>query len=99
MRCRCGGDTQVTDSRVIEEGMRRRRHCTSCNRRFTTYETTAKPANHAARRDYKKRYDAERYAAQTDEQKLRAKMRREARRVAMETGRRPEALYKEWNCA
>ena len=33
-------DTQVVDSRVSEEGdtIRRRRRCTACDRRFTTYE-------------------------------------------------------------
>ena len=34
-------DTQVIDSRVSEPGgaIRRRRRCTSCQKRFTTYET------------------------------------------------------------
>ncbi len=34
-------DTQVIDSRVSEDGesIRRRRRCTNCNKRFTTYET------------------------------------------------------------
>lgn len=33
-------DTQVIDSRVLEEGdaIRRRRRCVACDRRFTTYE-------------------------------------------------------------
>ncbi|WP_323018520.1 transcriptional regulator NrdR [Castellaniella sp.] len=37
--CSCS-DTQVVDSRVSEEGdtIRRRRRCTACDRRFTTYE-------------------------------------------------------------
>ncbi|MBV2180454.1 transcriptional regulator NrdR [Castellaniella sp. MT123] len=37
--CSCP-DTQVVDSRVSEEGdtIRRRRRCTDCDRRFTTYE-------------------------------------------------------------
>lgn len=37
--CSCA-DTQVIDSRVSEEGdtIRRRRRCTACDRRFTTYE-------------------------------------------------------------
>jgi transcriptional repressor NrdR len=43
MKCPfCGSlDTQVIDSRVSEEGesIRRRRRCTECNKRFTTYET------------------------------------------------------------
>jgi transcriptional repressor NrdR len=43
MKCPfCGtDDTQVVDSRVSEEGdrIRRRRRCTACDKRFTTYET------------------------------------------------------------
>ncbi|MFC4296577.1 MAG: transcriptional regulator NrdR [Castellaniella sp.] len=37
--CNCA-ETQVVDSRVSEEGdtIRRRRRCTACDRRFTTYE-------------------------------------------------------------
>ena len=38
--CKCS-DTQVIDSRVSEDGesIRRRRRCTKCSKRFTTYET------------------------------------------------------------
>jgi transcriptional repressor NrdR len=43
MKCPfCGAaDTQVVDSRASEEGdsIRRRRRCTACDKRFTTYET------------------------------------------------------------
>lgn len=43
MKCPfCGvDDTQVIDSRVNEEGnaIRRRRKCSTCDKRFTTYET------------------------------------------------------------
>ncbi|HSU43918.1 MAG TPA: transcriptional regulator NrdR [Casimicrobiaceae bacterium] len=43
MKCPfCGSDdTQVIDSRVSEPGdsIRRRRKCTACQKRFTTYET------------------------------------------------------------
>ncbi|MFZ5556209.1 MAG: transcriptional regulator NrdR [Pseudomonadota bacterium] len=42
MKCPfCGGaDTQVVDSRAIEDGysIRRRRRCPACDKRFTTYE-------------------------------------------------------------
>ena len=40
MRCPfCGNsDTKVTDSRESDDGIRRRRECLGCNRRFTTYE-------------------------------------------------------------
>src|SRR5687768_15647192 len=40
MRCPyCGhSDTKVTDSREADDGIRRRRECLDCGRRFTTYE-------------------------------------------------------------
>jgi transcriptional repressor NrdR len=40
MRCpHCGHlDTKVTDSREADDGIRRRRECLGCGRRFTTYE-------------------------------------------------------------
>src|SRR3990172_6000671 len=42
MRCPfCGSvDNQVLESRVVEEGeaIRRRRQCTGCHKRFTTFE-------------------------------------------------------------
>lgn len=36
-RCK-SGTTQVIDSRDCADGIRRRRECTSCKHRFTTYE-------------------------------------------------------------
>lgn len=45
MRCpKCQhADTRVVDSRPVEDGaaLRRRRHCESCNERFTTFERLA----------------------------------------------------------
>ena len=40
MRCPyCGfNDSKVTDSREADDGIRRRRECLKCGRRFTTYE-------------------------------------------------------------
>jgi transcriptional repressor NrdR len=61
MKCPfCGHpDTQVVDSRGADEGdfIRRRRRCTSCDRRFTTYERAelAMPAivkRNGSRNDY-----------------------------------------------
>lgn len=34
----CGGNTKVTDNRDAPEGVRRRRECLKCKKRFTTYE-------------------------------------------------------------
>jgi transcriptional repressor NrdR len=39
----CGGDAAVLDSRTNPEGVRRRRSCSECKRRFTTYEKVAAP--------------------------------------------------------
>ncbi len=39
MKCiYCSAETQVLDSRDSEHAIRRRRECTKCSRRFTTYE-------------------------------------------------------------
>lgn len=39
MRCpKCKGDSRVTDSRLTNKALRRRRACTSCGHRWTTYE-------------------------------------------------------------
>src|ERR671915_14565 len=40
MKCpHCGyAETKVTDSRESDDGIRRRRECLQCERRFTTYE-------------------------------------------------------------
>jgi len=40
----CGGDAAVLDSRTNNDGVRRRRSCSHCKRRFTTYEKVAAPA-------------------------------------------------------
>jgi transcriptional repressor NrdR len=34
----CTGDSKVTDKRKSPEGIRRRRECLKCKKRFTTYE-------------------------------------------------------------
>jgi transcriptional repressor NrdR len=40
----CGGDSQVVDSRTSPDGVRRRRVCNECRRRFTTYEIARPPS-------------------------------------------------------
>jgi transcriptional repressor NrdR len=47
----CGGDSQVVDSRVQADGVRRRRTCNQCRRRFTTYEKAGSPAIKVGKRD------------------------------------------------
>ena len=45
MKCPfCGSlDSKVIDSRSSDEKKRRRRECTECHKRFTTYETVETP--------------------------------------------------------
>jgi transcriptional repressor NrdR len=68
MRCPwCGApDTKVVDSRPAEEGaaIRRRRHCDSCGRRFTTFERAYGVGVRVIKRDgTKEPYDREKVAA------------------------------------
>lgn len=47
----CSGDSSVTETRVTADGMRRRRVCTVCKRRFTTYEKLGAPGLKVQKRD------------------------------------------------
>lgn len=47
----CSGDSSVTETRVTADGMRRRRVCNACKRRFTTYEKLGAPGLKVAKRD------------------------------------------------
>ena len=47
----CSGDSSVTETRVTADGMRRRRLCTACKRRFTTYEKLGAPGLKVQKRD------------------------------------------------
>jgi transcriptional regulator NrdR family protein len=38
MKCACGSDTKVVDTRLIEDKQRRRRVCLTCGNRFNTLE-------------------------------------------------------------
>ncbi|MEZ4401558.1 MAG: ATP cone domain-containing protein [Kofleriaceae bacterium] len=40
----CASDSAVTETRVSADGVRRRRVCNSCKRRFTTYEKAGSPS-------------------------------------------------------
>jgi len=53
MRCPyCGHEeSKVTDSRAVEDGIRRRRECLRCGLRFTTYERIQTMALLVAKRD------------------------------------------------
>ena len=62
MECpRCEQSTRVLESRRAEHGaaLRRRRECTSCGRRFTTFERRARPPLTVRKRDgARQRFDS-----------------------------------------
>lgn len=47
----CGNDSNVVDSRITGDGVRRRRTCIMCKRRFTTYEKVGSPSLRVLKRD------------------------------------------------
>lgn len=47
----CRGDSNVTETRFTADGLRRRRVCAVCKRRFTTYEKLGAPGLKVAKRD------------------------------------------------
>lgn len=47
----CGEDSNVTETREVLDGLRRRRVCNSCRRRFTTYERVGQPSLRVDKRD------------------------------------------------
>ena len=66
MRCPyCGfSDSRVTDSRNVENGVRRRRECLDCQRRFTTYERVQATALMVIKRDSRREeFDREKLAS------------------------------------
>lgn len=44
-------ESSVTETRVTVDGLRRRRQCTACKRRFTTYEKVGAPNVKVVKRD------------------------------------------------
>jgi transcriptional repressor NrdR len=49
----CESDSRVVDSRAASDGVRRRRVCNACRRRFTTYERVGSPAIRVLKRSGK----------------------------------------------
>lgn len=102
MKCRCGSETEVVNTRLAGlNTVRRRRECVGCGRRFTTWETTRVPSQ--------MRYAAKNRAAETErirkwreahpEKVARIRRREEARKEASATGRPVSEIYKEWGCS
>lgn len=61
----CAADSQVTDSRASNDGqIRRRRSCTECKRKFTTYERVGSPTLKVVKRSGKSEtFSSEKLAA------------------------------------
>jgi transcriptional repressor NrdR len=47
----CSGNTKVTDNRDSPEGVRRRRECLKCKKRFTTYEKLGRADLYVVKKD------------------------------------------------
>ena len=47
----CGGNTRVTNKRESPEGVRRRRECLKCKKRFTTYEKISRGDLYVVKKD------------------------------------------------
>lgn len=47
----CSGATKVTDKRNSPEGVRRRRECLKCKKRFTTYEKVSRGDFYVVKKD------------------------------------------------
>lgn len=101
MKCRCGGETAVLDSRKGElDTIRRRRECETCGGRFTTYESTVSPLVVLRHRKSKAAKQRRLYnALPPDERralKKRGHTRAAARREAQASGRPVNEVYAEW---
>ena len=61
----CGSaDSKVTDSRTVQNGIRRRRECLECQRRFTTYERIHTSVPMVIKRDSRREeFDREKLAS------------------------------------
>jgi len=47
----CGGNSRVTNKRKSPDGIRRRRECLKCKKRFTTYEKVGKTDLYVIKKD------------------------------------------------
>ena len=85
MKCKCGGDTRVVDSRIVEGGLRRRRLCLDCGFRFSTLETVLeeKPKEPKPSKN-KSNYTAKEVVDQIRKKKLQARRAVEDVRYAKE---------------
>ncbi len=108
MQCACGSETTVTQSRHVQKGdvwtIRRRRVCTACAERVTTWETTDAAVVHLqqTRKFNRERRRRQRAALPKDVRAAafkRVYLRRKAREEAAETGEPVDAIYQRWGVA
>jgi transcriptional repressor NrdR len=60
----CGNTTRVTDKRASPEGIRRRRECLKCKKRFTTYEKMSRGDFYVIKKDGRReKYSREKFEA------------------------------------
>ena len=60
----CGSATKVTNNRKSPEGIRRRRECLKCKKRFTTYERLSKGDFYVIKKDRRReKFDREKLEA------------------------------------
>lgn len=106
MKCRCGGETQVLDSRNGPMNtVKRVRRCTICGYRVKTIEAVGDSAteflmrHRKARREKQKRWWNSLSPEERRAWKKREYTRASARREARETGEPVEQIYIRWGCA
>jgi transcriptional regulator NrdR family protein len=101
MKCSsCQAETKVLESRLTEDNyMRRRRECTECGFRVTTWESTQAPTlrdRAAYERERRAKLPPEKRNARKPETLQRKRLREMARKEAFKTGESVGALYARW---
>ena len=108
MNCpQCQAGTMVSDTRHTRANtIRRRRECTFCGHRFTSYETTTPPERAGRkplplspeRRAFLRAFDAARTPEQRKARYTRDRLRRDAREESRRTGEDVKLIYARWGC-
>ncbi len=105
MKCRCGGETDVIDSRDGQHNtVRRRRECKVCGFRVTTYEAVGDENTlmllryRASRREKQKRWWLNKSPDERRAWKKREHLRSDARKEAKLTGEPVAQIYIRWGC-
>lgn len=93
---KCGGNTQVYDSRPLTDDVTiRRRRCRS-GHKFATFESRLDPRHKIRHREKERIRAQKRRDEMTIEQKVMASQKAQARQEAAKTGRKISEIQKEW---